>query len=145
MTYRLCLSLCMIQFWSLRFWVRVLGQGLVAGLDLFWFRLILSLAVIPQIQYSKQIPSYFFSSSRHYHISFYPVRYFEHKSRIWTRNFVFLYGNLGKLSTIFVFIRFLENVNIKELSVLKVNLFVILKFRTSLYFRVNISHFIYLK
>jgi hypothetical protein len=40
---------------------------------------------------------------------------------------------------------FPENVIIKELSALKVNLFVILKFRTNLYFGVNISHFRYPK
>jgi hypothetical protein len=41
--------------------------------------------------------------------------------------------NLQKLSTTFVFTSFLENVIIKVLSALEVNLFGILKFRTSLF------------
>ena len=40
---------------------------------------------------------------------------------------------------------FPEIVSIKELLLLKVNLFVILKFRTNLYFVVNISQFLYPK
>jgi hypothetical protein len=60
---------------------------------------------------------------------------------------VFLYflEILEKLSTTFLFTKFLENVNIKELSVLEVNMFVILKFWTSLYFGINIFHFFYQK
>jgi hypothetical protein len=41
--------------------------------------------------------------------------------------------------------RFPENETIKEFLVLEVNMFVILKFRTSLYFGVNISQFLYQK
>jgi hypothetical protein len=40
---------------------------------------------------------------------------------------------LRKLSTTFVFTSFPENVTIKELFVLKLNMFGILKFRTSLF------------
>jgi ABC-type uncharacterized transport system fused permease/ATPase subunit len=54
-------------------------------------------------------------------------------------------GKLRKLSTTFLFTRFLENIDIKELLVLEVNLFVNLNFWTSLYFGVNISHFLYPK
>jgi hypothetical protein len=39
--------------------------------------------------------------------------------------------------------RFPETISIKELLVLEVNLFVILKFWISLYVRFNISHFLY--
>jgi hypothetical protein len=41
--------------------------------------------------------------------------------------------NLTKLSTTFVFTRFLENIIIKVLSALEVNLFAILKFWTNLF------------
>jgi hypothetical protein len=56
-----------------------------------------------------------------------------------------LSGKLRKLTKTFLFTRFLETVSIKELLVLEVNLFVILKFWTSLYFGVNTSHFLYPK
>jgi hypothetical protein len=58
-----------------------------------------------------------------------------------------------KLSTTFLLRIFPKNVSVNELLVLEVNLFVILKFQTSLYFEVNIApnyfiqmrHSIYLK
>jgi hypothetical protein len=56
-----------------------------------------------------------------------------------------LYVNLRKFSTTFIFTSFPEDVITKELSALEVNLFVILKFWTSLYFGVNIFHFVYPK
>jgi hypothetical protein len=60
---------------------------------------------------------------------------------------VFLYflENLEHYLQLLLFTRFIENMSIKELSVLEVNLFVILKFQTSPYFGLNISHLIYPK
>ena len=57
--HRLRMILCTIQFWSPQFWVHVLGQGLVAGLDLFWFSLILFINRDPTNSISKTDPIIF--------------------------------------------------------------------------------------
>jgi hypothetical protein len=99
MTYNHRHSLCTIWFQIPSYWFCVLGHGLVAGLDLVWFSLIISICFYPTKSISKTDPiyktdpnrSYFISSSRPYQISFCPVLYFEHESCIPTRNLVFLY------------------------------------------------------
>jgi hypothetical protein len=45
--HKLHIILCTIQFWSPQFLVHVLGQGLVAGLDLFWFSLVITIRCHP--------------------------------------------------------------------------------------------------
>jgi hypothetical protein len=112
---------------------------LVAGLDLFWLRLILSNLFHPTKSISKTDSIYKSDPILSHHhvlirlVSVYFVILSIHLAYKLRISVLVLSGMFRKLSTTFLFTSFSENVIITKLFVLELNLFGILKFCTSLF------------